>query len=64
MFDSTTDISKKDRINRAADRINEKLGRIKIKNASFGTKKSWVMRREFKSPNYTTNWNDIPVIRA
>lgn len=42
------------------DKLNRKFGKGTIKLASEGTKKSWVMRRELKSPNYTTDWNDLP----
>ena len=42
------------------DKVNKKYNKPMIKLASEGTKKSWVMRRELKSPNYTTDWNDLP----
>ena len=43
------------------DKINLKFPNHTIKLASEGTNKSWAMRRELKSPNYTTDWNDLPV---
>lgn len=43
------------------DKINLKFPDNNIKLASEGIKKSWIMRRELKSPNYTTDWNDLPV---
>jgi DNA polymerase V len=44
------------------DDLNKKYGRGTIKLASEGTKKSWVMRRSFKSPNYIGDWNELPTI--
>ena len=43
------------------DKINIKFPHNNIKLASEGTKKSWVMKRNLKSPNYTTEWKDLPV---
>lgn len=42
------------------DKLNKKYNKQVIKLASEGTKKSWVMRRNLKSPNYTTDWKDLP----
>jgi DNA polymerase V len=46
------------------DKLNKKYNKQIIKLASEGTKKSWVMRRSFKSPNYTTDWKDLPTTTA
>lgn len=42
------------------DKLNKKYNKQIIKLASEGTRKSWVMRRNLKSPNYTTDWKDLP----
>ena len=44
------------------DKVNKKYSRGTIKLASEGVKKSWVMRRALKSPNYTGNWRELPII--
>ena len=44
------------------DRINKKYTKGTIKLASEGTDKVWTMRRSFKSPNYTNDWNELPVL--
>ena len=44
---------------KAMDGLNKKYGDKKIRIASQDLKKTWKMRREFLSPNYTTNWNDL-----
>jgi DNA polymerase V len=42
------------------DHINQKMGRGSIKLASEGFKQPWRMKQGNKSPNYTTEWTDIP----
>ncbi len=44
------------------DKVNKKYSRGTIKLAAEGIDKSWVMRRAFKSPNYTGNWHELPII--
>lgn len=49
------------------DRLNARYGRGTLQVGTAGTAsapKSWQMRQELKTPNYTTDWNDIPVARA
>lgn len=31
--------------------------------ASQGMKQAWSMKQNFKSPNYTTSWKDLPIVR-
>lgn len=44
----------------AVDAINKKYAQGAIKLASEEIETGWAMRRAFKSPNYTTIWNDFP----
>lgn len=46
------------------DDINRKYSRGAIRLAAEGNRKSWEMRRDGKSPSYTTDWNELPEIRA
>ena len=46
------------------DKINLKFPNNNIKIASEGSKKQWSMRRALKTPNYTTDWKDLPVTIA
>ncbi|ADQ84253.1 translesion error-prone DNA polymerase V subunit UmuC [Methylovorus sp. MP688] len=41
------------------DRINSKYSKGTLKVASEGLEKAWVMRRGFKSPNYTGDWGQL-----
>ena len=45
------------------DSINNKYSKGTIKLASEGTEKAWVMRRSFKSPNYTGDWAELPRVK-
>ncbi len=42
------------------DSVNKKMNTEAIYYASSGIKKSWTMKRNLKSPHYTTDWNQIP----
>lgn len=43
----------------AIDQLNKKYGDRKLRLGSHDLKRTWQMRREFLSPNYTTNWDDL-----
>ncbi|MEO8417674.1 MAG: Y-family DNA polymerase [Methylophilaceae bacterium] len=45
------------------DGLNQKYGRGTLRLASEGMDKAWVMRRSFKSPNYTGDWKELPRVR-
>ncbi|GAA6204285.1 Y-family DNA polymerase [Thalassotalea sp. SU-HH00458] len=46
------------------DTINKRYGAGAINIASAGQTEKWNMKRQFLSPQYTTNWRDIPKIRC
>lgn len=54
--------SEEKKISGLMDQINERFGRDTVKVASCGTKKSWILRSQFKSPAYTTRWDELPLI--
>ncbi len=43
------------------DAINTRYGSTLVKSAATGTKQNWAMRSGNKSPNYTTQWNQLPI---
>lgn len=48
----------------AMDSLNDRFGRGSVALASAGLagdRRSWVMKRDSKTPNYTTHWADMPV---
>ncbi len=44
----------------AMDKINQQWGRHTLQVAASGLNKSWSMSQEYKSPAYTTNWQELP----
>jgi DNA polymerase V len=46
------------------DEINLKMGKDAIKFAAEGMEQLWKMRSQYRSPKYTTCWNDLPIVRA
>ena len=47
----------------AMDRINARYGKNTVHYACTGLDKKWEMRREKMSPEFTTNWADIPGVK-
>ena len=51
-----------DRLMQVMDRINRVQGRGTLFLAAQGVSRPWYMRQQFTSPQYTTRWQDIPVV--
>lgn len=60
LFDEPAEQSKSDNMMRVMDRINNKMGAGTLSIAASGITKRWAMRRESKSPSYTTEWSELP----
>lgn len=45
------------------DKLNSRYGKGTIKLSQDGSKQSWKMRQEKKSPEYTTNWTELPICK-
>jgi DNA polymerase V len=52
------------RLMEAMDKINSRMGRGTVVPASTRTAREWQMRQDSRSPRYTTNFSEIPIIRA
>jgi DNA polymerase V len=48
----------------AVDQINDKLGRGTLRMAAEGFDHPWSTRFQYKSPRYTTCWEELPVAWA
>ncbi|EKD41019.1 MAG: DNA-directed DNA polymerase, partial [uncultured bacterium] len=48
----------------ALDRINDRWGKDTLQYASAGLTKPWHHKQAMKSPSYTTNWRELPVVAA
>ena len=47
----------------AIDNINQQFGKKAIFHLSEGVKQTWNMKRDHLSPSYTTNWDQIPLVK-
>jgi DNA polymerase V len=61
LFDDPEKQLKSDNLMRVMDTINRRIGQGSLTIAASGINQRWSMRRERKSPNYTTAWNELPV---
>lgn len=55
------------RLMAAMDRLNDRYGRGTVQIASAGMggdARSWTMKQQWRTPQYTTRWEDLPVARA
>ena len=56
-----------DRLMAALDRLNDRYGRGTVQLASAGLggdARAWTMKQQWRTPQYTTRWEDLPVARA
>ena len=44
------------------DAINHKFGQRTLYLAAEGCSRPWSMKQQMKSPNYTTQWEDLPIV--
>lgn len=51
-----------ERLMQALDALNQRYGRGTVKVSTQGAYQGWQMLQERKSPNYTTCWEEVPVI--
>ena len=64
LFKPNHNLKEQIRLMKAFDRINNSWGRDTIKYASSGIKRSWSMKRTSLSRRYTTNWDELPIVKA
>ena len=63
LFDDVQAKGKSAGLMKALDSINERFGNAVIRSATSGTQQNWQMRSGNRSPNYTTRWDELPVVR-
>jgi DNA polymerase V len=63
LFD-TRDQARQAHLMRALDSLNADYGARTVYIGSYGgNRPAWAMRQAFRSPRYTTNWRELPVVR-
>ena len=58
LFDQPDDARSVGRM-RAIDQLNARFGRGRIGSGTAGERQAWSLRREFASPRFTTDWNEL-----
>ena len=51
---------KRSAVMQVMDTLNKRMGRGTVIQAATGIKRNWSLRVEYRSPNYTTCWNELP----
>ncbi len=64
LFQSQDDNAKSKRMMQALDSTNQKYGRGALFLAGEGTKKAWQIKAEYKTPEYTTSWDELAIANA
>ena len=63
LFLPVNSTAKRDALYAAIDHINAEHGRGTVFALSEGINRKWAMKRDWLSPRFTTNWNDLPTAR-
>jgi DNA polymerase V len=63
LFD-TCDRERAERLLQGVDEINEQLGRGTLHYGAEGLKQGWQTRAERRSPRWTTQWSELPIVKA
>ncbi len=56
------DMSSNGKLMLALDALNQRFGRGTVKVSTQGAYRDWQMRQERKSPNYTSDWDEVPMV--
>ncbi len=60
---SKPNYSHSDKLMKALDSINKNMGKNTVYLAGQGTERTWKMESQKRSPAFTTNWNELPVVK-
>ena len=64
LFNQGETDEKSEKMMKALDAANARWGRGTIFLAAEGTKKEWQVKSEYRSPDYLSDWDQIPAVRA
>ena len=62
LFDEPAAREKSARLMAVMDAVNQEFGRDTLHSAAEGVAKRWAMRAGMRSPRYTTQWDELPVV--
>jgi DNA polymerase V len=61
LFDDPAKQARSDSRIHVMDAINRRMGQGSLYVAATGIRQRWAMRRDRISPNYTTEWGELPI---
>ena len=64
LFETETSIQASQQLMGAVKKINQKFGRYTVASASVSGSSDWKARSKFRSPAFTTCWNELPLVQA
>ena len=56
--------AKTNKLMAAMDKINQRHGKNSIYIAAEGVRQKWAMRQAYRSPAYTSQWDELPEIQC
>lgn len=59
-----TDTAHERKLNGVLDEVNRRFGRFALRHAAVGWQQGWKMQQNYRSPAYTTRWDQLPVVHA
>lgn len=62
LFDDAAARAKSAKLMVAMDAVNSVWGRGTLRTGAAGMSQGWAMRSENRSPRYTTNWDELPMV--
>ena len=63
LFDDGESRKKSAQLMQVLDSMNAKFGKGVLRSGAVGTLQGWAMRSGNRSPRYTTNWDELPIVR-
>lgn len=64
MFTTETDRERKQLLMETLDNLNARWGKDSMKYAAAGVSRGWSMRQSRLTPGFTTDWRDLPIVKA
>ena len=64
LFEIESDSQRSHELMKMVEKINTKFGRYTLTSASTSGSSDWKARSKFRSPSFTTCWNQLPVVHA
>ena len=64
LFKTEHKVSRSPELMWAIKNINARFGRYKVVSGSASGSSAWRARSKFRSPAFTTCWNELPVVHA